>query len=1529
MLISIFLEKNNMNHFIKKSIFAGGGGEPARQKIKAGTLRAPNLGNFDIAGSYSIVEVVDLLCDGPIHSIVNDEGANVTNDHLTQGIYLDNTPIEVTNSRGVVIDLNASMSLKAIDPTSNKYYLSNQLNSLVNDLKFDDISILNKTYLFNLPRYNTFCSAEFRATGSDASSLNVKSYEMAIEFPFLKRRLDLSNVPDEDKDKDNYFYYKPNGGEEGVDYYNKIFNEGSEWDYIIYTPQKDTLPAKEKEKNIEYGYYFVNNGATASHTPEDVTISQLNREIHYYNQDDDSSFDAINSLYDTFTKSLITIINQGTVGDLKTPNSYIFKTKELAKNCLSELQILRKNYFGQNILTRKVPSDKIVMLISIGTVDFNDYELLTSTSGVVAPTINDIVKMQIPNFNLSAEAGSVKVYFIPQVGDNGQLTGAIFGLISVVINLTETDVRYRGLGANKSWRFPTEIIEFEKTNLTLYLYKDNSTTSRSSISSGAKFNFSNILCEFKVGKEKQAPLGWFNDIHIDYDYGQQLLGPFRTGGKGVRRIEEAPEIRTTWTVSNYKEKGGFPKLRGSDAESSVDKDRKSKQNYSEWNKGDDFNEDPSPVMHTIENPNVTSVYFTLGISSLKDTASADITFNKEVPKDGDDPDVESEDEFLVGDTYPAILVIAVEWGKTVGGVISQDSGRSREYRIVCQVEGQIMIDFGQPTGGASDNKKNRYIRDNKSGGKGVGYTNLKTMLLPPITEEENSTLVKRYIKITKVSTETNSVLISRECSLVKVTEIIQSNLIYPFSAVAGIKMDSRVFSSVPERSYDCRLKLIKIPSNYYPLFPNGTDKRYISNARTYNQDYKIYEHDWDGTFREDWTDNPAWILYDILTNTRYGLGSYLDESQINIWELYKIGRFCDAVNDEGYFIGVSDGIYGLEPRFSCNILFKDGIKIFDAINVISNLFRGVTFFANSELHFIDDRPRSPIAIFSNTNVKDGFFSYSNNRRDQQFNTIEVAYLDRFDNFKTKVEFVEDEVDIRKRGVFKTNINTMGVTSRAMARRIGQHTIYQTIKENQGVEFKAGLESLLCRPGDLIIIEDDMKTQQTNFGRVLSKDLAAKSVYIENEFDTGVYNNKITFYTPTGYKTNDELYEISKSSRSRLTNFTLASGGIVSGYLEAKYEFSHYLSGFPAQFNIDGERLNTQTEYFAFYTGKNLTNQNVFCYYNTGFSGWIFSTGQTFTNNDVYDKLILNTGVTTITDVHSSVTDHHTGFIYDTSISNKRSETLFDNIFNQIKFDNLSINNGGILDEEIATVNNPQVATFDITSYNNSGLYNNNYGSILYLNPNDTNINLLQFVEEGSPYRIERLNSESQIYKILTIREDNQNEYTVVATKYNTGKFIEIENFASNFLPEDTFNTKPITVNNVIVEELIAPKIIELKFEQMDNFGFSLTLNWGQVSNALEYELIFTNNKGFSKKYLVNKTESKYKASSGHTYQDSGGTTIDIPYQFKGFGYWTAKIRSLGNGATLLNSRYSEESVFVAYLARGDYSSPIISNYTIL
>ena len=151
---------------------------------------------------------------------------------------------------------------------------------------------------------------------------------------------------------------------------------------------------------------------------------------------------------------------------------------------------------------------------------------------------------------------------------------------------------------------------------------------------------------------------------------------------------------------------------------------------------------------------------------------------------------------------------------------------------------------------------------------------------------------------------------------------------------------------------------------------------------------------WDGTFKLGWTDNPAWIYYDLLINTRYGIGSYLrDVGIVDKWSLYEIGRYCDAVDDNGDFVGLSDGFGGLEPRFSCNIMIKDQNSAFEAIQDIARTFRAMAYFSNSFVNVRVDKPYfkqgksvagappselefAPHLIFNNLNVKAGAFAYA-------------------------------------------------------------------------------------------------------------------------------------------------------------------------------------------------------------------------------------------------------------------------------------------------------------------------------------------------------------------------------------------------------------------------------------------------------------------------------------------------------------------------------------------------------------------------
>lgn len=259
---------------------------------------------------------------------------------------------------------------------------------------------------------------------------------------------------------------------------------------------------------------------------------------------------------------------------------------------------------------------------------------------------------------------------------------------------------------------------------------------------------------------------------------------------------------------------------------------------------------------------------------------------------------------------------------------------------------------------------------------------------------------------------------------------------------------------------------------------------------------------WDGTFKLGWTDNPAWIYYDLLINTRYGIGSYLrDVSVVDKWSLYEIGRYCDAVNDNGEFVGLSDGFGGLEPRFSCNIMIKDQNSAFEAIQDIARTFRAMAYFSNSFVNVRVDKPYfkkgksapgappselefAPHLIFNNLNVKGGAFAYADVDRNTKLSAVEVSFLDKSKNFTSATEYVEDTEAIKQVGLNFKQLDGIGVTSRGQAHRLAKYILFESLYTTETVSFSAGLEALLVEPGDIIRVDDEMRNFSKNFGTVV-------------------------------------------------------------------------------------------------------------------------------------------------------------------------------------------------------------------------------------------------------------------------------------------------------------------------------------------------------------------------------------------------------------------------------------------------------------
>ena len=434
------------------------------------------------------------------------------------------------------------------------------------------------------------------------------------------------------------------------------------------------------------------------------------------------------------------------------------------------------------------------------------------------------------------------------------------------------------------------------------------------------------------------------------------------------------------------------------------------------------------------------------------------------------------------------------------------------------------------------------VKTNKSNGT-ISITGIVTnpysltlegISLPTLSETD----AYNFITVTKSQHETISNLVKREIGVATITYINSNTYLYPNSCYVASSIDSKYYPKVPSRTYRLKGKKILIPSNYTPIDADGTDRRFSSDGSTRGSG--IYNGDWDGTFQLGWSDNPAWIYYDLLINTRYGIGNYLrDTDVIDKWTLYEMGQYCDAVtmNDGsaistasgvGKFIGLDDGVGGLEPRFSCNILIKDQASAFEGLQDLARSFRAMSYFNNScvsvkidKPHFFEDFNRTavedaflggtptpkelklpPHLIFNNSNVNGGIFSYADVDRNTKLTALEVSFLDKKDNYKTATEYVEDGEAIKAVGLNFKSIDGIGVTSRSQAHRLAKYALFESLNTTETVSFGAGTEALLLEPGNIIRVDDEIRNFAKNYGTVIGT--SGETTYY-NPDKTGAYN----------------------------------------------------------------------------------------------------------------------------------------------------------------------------------------------------------------------------------------------------------------------------------------------------------------------------------------------------------------------------------------------------------------------------------------
>ncbi|WP_370693472.1 phage tail tip fiber protein, partial [Klebsiella pneumoniae] len=290
-------------------------------------------------------------------------------------------------------------------------------------------------------------------------------------------------------------------------------------------------------------------------------------------------------------------------------------------------------------------------------------------------------------------------------------------------------------------------------------------------------------------------------------------------------------------------------------------------------------------------------------------------------------------------------------------------------------------------------------------------------------------------------------------------EIVDTPMNYPNSVLVGLKVNSEQFgSSMPSRSYLIRGLKIRVPSNY------------DENTNTYNGV-------WDGTFKLLSSSNPAWILFDLLTNARYGLGKFVSESMIDLGQLYQIGRYCDEE--------VDDGFGGKEKRFAINTQITSRQDAYRLIQDIAGAFRGMVFWAGGMVNIMQDSPSDPVMLFTNANVKDGLFTYKGSARKDRPSVALITYNNKQDGYKQNVEYVEDQEAMARYGERKTEAVAFGCTSRGQAHRVGLWLLYTARMESDMITFTAGLDASFLMPGETVLIQNKYRAGKRNSGRIVS------------------------------------------------------------------------------------------------------------------------------------------------------------------------------------------------------------------------------------------------------------------------------------------------------------------------------------------------------------------------------------------------------------------------------------------------------------
>ncbi len=340
------------------------------------------------------------------------------------------------------------------------------------------------------------------------------------------------------------------------------------------------------------------------------------------------------------------------------------------------------------------------------------------------------------------------------------------------------------------------------------------------------------------------------------------------------------------------------------------------------------------------------------------------------------------------------------------------------------------------------------------------------------------------IRIRRLTPNQNNNRVADLMQIAAITDVIDRKLKYPNTALLYVEFDASQFQNIPVVSCEPFMRKVKVPTNYNPLT-------------------REYTGVWDGSFKIAWTDNPAWVSYDIILDDRFGTGRRINASLVDKWELYQIAQYCDQL--------VPNGKGGMEPRYICNIYIQQAAEAWQVLRDLASIYRGMTYWSNGQMYSVADMPRDMDFIYTNANVIDGKFSYSSSSEKVKYTRALISWDNPDNAYESDVTSVSDQALQRRYGDNVVELSALGCTRESEAQRRGKWAIY-TNNNDRAVNFKVGMDGSIPLPGYVIGVADQLIAGSRIGGRISA--VNGKQITLDRAATIAV-NDRLIINLPSG------------------------------------------------------------------------------------------------------------------------------------------------------------------------------------------------------------------------------------------------------------------------------------------------------------------------------------------------------------------------------------------------------------------------------